>query len=81
MLKWIRKITRRFLGLDDLFMGVDIGIRDNSCIVICSKSHNRVKIIDTRVVTIYELEKQIQEIQKYYGIPNNHVITDKPNFR
>lgn len=75
----IRLAIRRWLGLEEIFMGVDMGYRDESCIVIMSRQNNGiVKIIDARFGSQIEVERFVKECQARYGIPQKNTFWDVP---
>lgn len=76
---WIVNKLRGWLGFDKMFMGVDVGIKDESCVIICSKlGEGEIRIEDVRFGSIKELEFFIKRTQARYGILNRDVIIDKP---
>ncbi len=76
------KLQRRFrqwLGLGDAFMGVDIGFRDQSAIVVVSRLNDgTVKIIDCKFGSIVEIERLAAELQGRYGILRENIVRDYP---
>jgi len=79
LIAWIRYRIRRFLGLGPIIMGVDVGFKDESCIVIASRLKNgAVRIIDVRFKSIMEIERLVRELQEKYGIRDSDVVRDLP---
>lgn len=77
-IKLKRKI-RKWLGLDDIFMGIDIGCNNETKIIIVSKLHGgHIKIIDIYPENFKHLRLLIDELQIKYGIHKSNVIYDKP---
>lgn len=75
----LKNRVRRWLGLSDMFMGVDVGIKDESCIVIVSRlKGGQVRIIDCRLGNYVEIQRLVKELQARYGIYNRNVIVDRP---
>lgn len=75
----LRQVARKWLGLDESFMGVDLGFRDQSCIVIISRlKDGQVRIIDARFDSVLEIEHLVRELQYRYGIPDRNVFRDYP---
>ena len=78
-MEWIKNKIRKWLGLSEMFMGVDLGYRDESCIIICSRlKGGQVRIIDTRFGNYTEMEKKVKILQAQYSIADNNVTIDKP---
>ena len=76
---WLRKKMRTWLGLGDIFMGVDVGMRDQSCIVIVSRAGTGyVKIIRTYFPNMMEVDRMVRELQARYGIKELDTIFDAP---
>lgn len=75
----IRFAIRRWLGLEENFIGVDFGYQDESCIVIASRQNNgTVRIIDARFGSIVEIERFVKECQARYGVPEKRTFRDYP---
>ena len=73
----LKRLIRRWLGLGEAFIGVDVGIRDQSCIVVVSRLNNgAVRIIDCRFESIREMENLIRVLQQRYGVSDRDTITD-----
>jgi len=81
----IKNKIRKWLGLGEIFMGIDIGSgrKDHSVIVIASKLGNgQVRIIDARFDSVREIEKLTRELKQRYDIPNENIYSDAPwNFK
>ncbi|MDD5458872.1 MAG: hypothetical protein PHF37_05740 [Phycisphaerae bacterium] len=78
-MNWLRQKIRKWLGLGEMFMGVDVGMKDNSCIIICSRlGGGRIKIIDVHYSDRFELEKEIKYLQAKYDIAKSQIIADMP---
>lgn len=78
---WFRGRVRKWLGLGEMFTGVDVGTHDQTTIVICSRlGDGRIKIIDTRFHSLRELESAIRDMQGRYGIHDSDIIADLPRF-
>lgn len=76
---WLRRVVRRWLGLGEMFMGVDIGIHDQTTIIICSRlGDGRIKIIDTHFNSLRELESAMRDMQARYAISSRNILVDKP---
>lgn len=74
----VRKI-RKWLGLSDVFMGVDVGIKDESCIIVVSKlKGGQIRIEDVRFGNYQELRAFIKLTQYRYGIQNRDIVCDMP---
>lgn len=74
-----RKFIRAWLGLDDIYMGVDFGYKDRSSIIIMSKSGKGIiKIVDCEFGSIVEVERLAHELQLRYGISDRNVFKDRP---
>lgn len=79
MIKRLKRAIRKWLGLGDMFVGVDLGIKDESCVVVVSRlKDGRVKIMDVRFGNLRELHAFLRQTQHRYGIPNRDIIVDKP---
>lgn len=79
MIKWLKNKIRRWLGLGEMFIGVDVGIKDESCVVVVSRLRDgQVRIMDVRFGTIEELKRFVKTTQSRYGISNRGVIVDAP---
>jgi hypothetical protein len=75
----LKQSIRRWLGLSEIFMGVDVGIRDQSCIVVISRLNDgSVRIIDCAFPSIIELDRFVRDCQIRYGIPDRAVYRDYP---
>ena len=77
----IKRAVRKWLGLGEAFMGVDMAAssRDQSCIVIVSRLNGgTVRIIDCRFVSVRDIEHLVQSLQQHYGIPNGAINWDIP---
>lgn len=74
----IRTKLRAFLGLEEMFMGVDVGLNgDESCMVIASNiGSGRVKIISCKFSDMRQVESVIQEMKQRYGIRNDRIYGD-----
>ena len=78
----IKQIIRRWLGLGNMFIGVDVGIKDETCVIICSKLNGgQIRICDIRFGNYTELKAFISEVQHRYGIPDRDVICDMPMYQ
>ena len=79
MKRWLRNKVREWLGLGEMFMGVDVEMRDQSCIVVVSKAGNGyVKVIRSYFPNLIEVDRAVREIQARYGIDERHTIIDAP---
>jgi hypothetical protein len=77
----LRNRIRRWLGIGELFMGVDISgnQRDQSAIVIVSRLRGgSVRIIDTHFPSIGEVDRLVKELQHRYGISYKDIYLDAP---
>lgn len=75
----IKQRIRKWLGFGEMFIGVDVGIKDETCIIICSKLNNgQIRILDIRFGNYGELKEFIKEVQQRYGIPDRDIICDMP---
>jgi hypothetical protein len=84
--KRLRQAARRWLGLEDIYMGVDFGYRDVSSVVIMSKTGTGIiKVVECRFGNIMEVEQLAKELQMRYGISERNTFEDYPawyrNFR
>ncbi len=79
MINKIRNWLRNFLWLSDTFIGVDAGERDASCIIVISRRHNAVRIIEAYFPSRRDLDIQVEQIRRIYGVDRNRVIRDYPN--
>ena len=76
----LRQYIRKWLGLDDIYMGVDIGHKDRSSIIIMSKSGSGIiKVVDCEFGSIMDVERLAHELQLRYGISNRNVFKDYPS--
>ena len=82
MSKWkIRLVNkiRKWLGFDDMFIGVDVGIKDESCVIVVSRlKGGQIRIEDVRFGSYAELRSFIKLTQLRYGIQNRDIVIDKP---
>jgi hypothetical protein len=77
--KKLRQIVRKWLGLEDIYMGVDFGYRDLSSIVILSKTGTGIiKVVECRFGSIVEVESLAKELQIRYGISQRNTFKDYP---
>lgn len=77
----LRNIIRRWLGLGELFMGVDISgsQKDQSTIVIVSRLNGgSVRIISSYFGSIQEIENLTKELKNRYGISYQNIYEDWP---
>ena len=75
----LKRAIRKWLGLGESFIGVDMGYRDQSCIVVVSRLNNgQVRIIDSRFESIAEMERLIRDLQQRYGISERETFRDYP---
>ena len=77
----LRWKIRKWLGLGEQFMGVDVSAnhREQSCIVIVSRLNNgSVRIIDCQFENVVEMEQLVRGLQEQYGIPDRQVFVDLP---
>lgn len=75
----IKRAVRKWLGLGESFIGVDMGVHDQSCIVVVSRLNDgSVRIVDARFNSQMEIERFIKECQARYGIPDKDVFRDVP---
>ncbi len=82
MFSKIKRAVRRWLGLGEMFMGVDAGMRDQSCIVIISRLNGgSVRIIDAKFENIRDIERLTKDLQAHYGIPDKQVFKDYPGIK
>lgn len=76
---WLKSKIRKWLGLGEAFIGVDVGVRDESCIVVASKLNDgTVRIIDARFGSWIEIERFVKECQERYGVPHRDTLFDYP---
>ena len=76
----LKRLVRRWLGLGESFIGVDMGYRDQSCVVVVSRLNNgAVRIIDCRFESVREMENLVRVLQQRYGIPNKSTFVDMPH--
>lgn len=76
---WLRNLIRKWLGFDNMFIGVDIGIKDESCVIIVSRlKGGQIRIMDMRFGDIKELKYFIRSVQRHYAIPDKNIISDTP---
>lgn len=78
MINKIRNWIRNFLWLGDTFIGVDAGYNDPSCIVVISRKHNAVRIIEEQFPTRGELDKTVERLRIAYGVDRNRIARDYP---
>jgi len=75
----LKNKIRKWLGFDDMFIGVDVGITDESCVIVVSKQKGgQIRIMDVRFGSYGELNAFVKQTQARYGIPNNSVVWDVP---
>lgn len=75
----LKRGIRKWLGLGESFIGVDMGYRDQSCIVVVSRLNNgQVRIIDCRFESMVEMEHLVHDIQQRYGISERETFRDYP---
>jgi len=75
----LKRKIRKWLGLGEAFIGVDVGIHDQTCIVICSRLNNGVvRIIDTHFASYLELHSFIKEMQSRFAIRDTDIFWDAP---
>ena len=78
---WLRRKVRKWLGLGETFIGVDLALHGQSCIVVCSRLQDgRMKIIDTHFNNIREMEELVRHLQHRWGVPDRDTIVDGPQF-
>lgn len=78
---FIRNKIRNWLGLGEMFIGVDVGLRDQSCIIICSRLNNgTIRIIDNYFPNLRELEHFVKECKQRYGVKDHNVFWDRLKF-
>jgi len=78
ILKLKQKI-RRWLGFGDMFIGVDVGIKCESCVIVVSKlNEGQIRIIDVKFGDYCELKSFIKQIQRRYAIPDRDIVCDMP---
>lgn len=79
---WIIKLKnriRKWLGIGNMFMGVDVGIADDTtCVIVSKLNKGRVEIIDMHIGTASELKEFIQLCKSRYGILNRDIVMDTP---
>lgn len=81
LMRRLRNAIRKWLGIGEIFMGVDVSgsQRDQSCIIIVSKLGNgSVRIIDSHFSSISEIEHLVKHLQQSYGIPYHNIYKDIP---
>jgi len=75
----LKNRIRKWLGLGDMFIGVDVGLTDESCVIVVSRyKHGQIRIMDVRFGSYTELDAFVKQTQARYGIPNNAVVWDVP---
>lgn len=75
----LKQRIRKWLGFGEMFIGIDVGIKDETCVIICSKLNGgQIKIEDIKFGSYTELKAFIREIQQRYGIPDKDIICDMP---
>jgi len=75
----LKNRIRKWLGFDDMFIGVDVGLKDESCVILVSRQKGgQIRIIDARFGNYAELNAFVKQTQARYGIPNNSVVWDVP---
>ncbi len=75
----LKRLVRRWLGLGEAFIGVDVGVRDQSCVVVVSRLNNgAVRIIDCRFESVREIESLVRSLQQRYGISSRDTFADVP---
>ena len=75
----LKRLVRRWLGLGEAFIGVDVGIKDQSCVVVVSRLNNgSVRIIDCQFESIREMENLVHSLQQKYGVSDRDTIADMP---
>lgn len=75
----LKYLIRRWLGLGETFIGVDLGMRDQSAIVIVSRLNGgSVRIIDAYFDNQMDMERLVKELQQRYGVNARDVFRDYP---
>ena len=75
----VKQKIRHWLGLGEMFIGVDVGYKSDTTIIIVSRLHGgHIKIIDIHPTDFKDLHSLIKELQMRYGISNRGVICDWP---
>jgi hypothetical protein len=75
----IKRAIRRWLGLGEAFIGVDMGFRDESCVVVVSRlGGGAVRIMDVSFGSQIEIDRFVKECQARYSIPDKDIFWDYP---
>ena len=76
----IKDMIRKWLGFDEMFMGIDIGTkRYQSAIVIVSRLNGgQVRIIDSYFRSMSEVEETARSLRERYGISRRASYIDYP---
>ena len=75
----LKRLVRRWLGLGEYIIGVDMCQRDQSCVIIASRLNNgAVRIIDCRFESIREMEDLVRVLQQKYGVSSRDTFVDMP---
>ena len=77
----LKRVIRKWLGLGETFIGIDMAAsqRDQSCIVVVSRLNNgSVRIIDCRFKSIREMENLVRDLQQTYGVSSRDIFADIP---
>ena len=76
----IKDMIRKWLGFDEMFMGIDIGTkRHQSAIVIVSRLNGgQVRIIDSHFKSMSEVKEVVSSLRERYGISRRDSYIDYP---
>ena len=76
----IKNVIRKWLGFDEMFMGIDIGGgKTQSAIVIVSRLNGgQVRIIDSHFKSMSEVKEVVSSLRERYGISRRDSYIDYP---